>query len=67
METKWVVSPEVIIRHVGEILDGPVVDGIGIEKEVMSKGLEDQKWTFNEWVPRSQILVVPEKGSLECR
>jgi hypothetical protein len=67
METKWIVLPEVIIRNVGKILEGSVVDGKGIEKEVMSKGFKDQKRTLNEWVPRSQILVVPEERSLKCR
>jgi hypothetical protein len=67
MKTKWIISPEIVVRHVGDILDGPIVDGIGIEKEIMSKCLEDQKRTLNEWIPRCEILIVPEKRSLEGR
>src|SRR4029078_12653351 len=59
--------PDEIIGDEGEILYRPIVRGVEIEKEVVTKRFEDEKRTFNERVVSNQKRIVPNQLALQRR
>jgi hypothetical protein len=67
MESIRICVPKHVIQNERYVLDGPVMSGKRIQEKVVSKRLQDQKWTFNERIVVRQILIVPNKLSLQRR
>ena len=59
--------PNQVVDDIGNVLDGAVVRGKGIDKEVMPKILQNQKRAFDEGVVVRQILIVPNELTLQRR
>ncbi len=61
VKAKSIVIPQPVIKHVGDILDWPVMDRERIKEEVMSETLENKKGTLDEGIVTREIIVVPDK------
>ena len=57
--------PNQVIERVGDILDGPIVAGVGIGKEIMAERFQDQKRALDQRIVPGQINVVPDQLPLE--
>src|SRR6266404_3781749 len=65
MEAVRIGVPNQVIENVGNVLDRSIMRRKRVEKEVVSKTLQDQDWTFDERIVAGQVLIVPDKLSLE--
>ena len=52
--------PDHVIEHVGNVLNGPVMAGIGLREESLPKHLKNEKRTLNERISSSQEVIVPD-------
>jgi hypothetical protein len=52
--------PDQVIENVRDVLEGPIVSRIGIGKEVMAEGLENEQRTFDEGIIPGQINIIPD-------
>jgi hypothetical protein len=59
--------PKQVVDDVRNVLDRPIVGRKGIDEQVMPKILQEQKRAFDEGVVVRQVLIVPNKLSLERR
>ena len=67
MKAIEIAVPKKIIDDEGEILHGPIMRGVGIEKEMMTKRFEDKKRTLHERVISNKIYIVPNHLALKRR
>ena len=65
MKTGWVRVPEKVIKHVGQILDRPIVTRERVEKEIVPERFEDEERAFYEWIVSSEVSVVPDELPLD--
>src|SRR2546423_12436379 len=65
MKPVGVVIPNQIVDDVRNVLDWPVVGRKGIDKEVMAKIFQNQKWALDEGIVVRQILIVPNELPLQ--
>ena len=56
-----VIVPKEVIEGKRKVLDRTIVRGIGIEKEIMPKRLQDQQWAFNKWIVVGEIDIIPDQ------
>jgi hypothetical protein len=59
--------PDQVIENVRDVLERPIVTGVGVRKEVMAECFQNEQRTFDKWIVPGQIKVIPEKLSLEGR
>src|SRR6476659_4583763 len=67
MKAVGVGVPKVIVDHVGQVLDRPVMHRQGLQQQMMTKSLEHQDGTFDERILPGEKRVVPDQVSLERR
>jgi hypothetical protein len=65
MKAVRVGIPNQVVDDVGNVLDGTVVRGKGIDKQVVAKILQNQERTFDKGVIVRQVLIVPNELTLE--
>jgi hypothetical protein len=57
--------PNEVIENVRDVLERPVVPGVGIGKEVMAECFQNKERTFDKRIVASQVKIVPKKLALE--
>jgi hypothetical protein len=57
--------PDQVIDGVGDVLDWSVMRGKRVEKEVMTKRLEDQERALDERIITNEELIIPDQLTLQ--
>jgi hypothetical protein len=57
--------PNEVIENVRDVLERPVVPGIGIGKEVMAECFQYKERTLDKGIVAGQVEIVPKKLALE--
>ena len=57
--------PNQVIENVGDVLQGPIVPGVGIGKEIMAERFQNQERALDQRIVPGQIEIVPDELPLE--
>ncbi len=61
MKPEGVIVPKEVIQDERKILDRAIVRGVGIEKEIVPEGLEDEERAFDEGIVVREVKVIPDE------